>query len=154
MSRAHRRFAVAYTFLVALPVMGLLGILKIGKTLTAPLSVDGSWTVQAKEGSLSSATCADPVNDSLVVEQSGRTLEITLDGMKSVGSIDGNTLHASFSSSVPSTSCSRLLSFSGTVDPNNNPRTISGVLSVADCPSCSSVTFKATRQLSSTRGAH
>ena len=37
MAHSNRNFAVAYLFLVALPVLGLVGVLRSGRSLTAPL---------------------------------------------------------------------------------------------------------------------
>src|SRR5208283_757233 len=46
MSRTNRNFVFAYTFLVILPLAGLAGILKTGRNLTAPVSIDGVWILQ------------------------------------------------------------------------------------------------------------
>ncbi len=50
MWRVNRNFAIAYALFVALPLLGLVGILKAGKTLTAPNWLSGAVPVQPVPG--------------------------------------------------------------------------------------------------------
>src|SRR5215470_16907919 len=45
MSHNNKVFLVTYTSLVVLPVMGLLAILRYGRTLVAPASAGRAWTL-------------------------------------------------------------------------------------------------------------
>ena len=47
MPHTNRNFVVAYILLVGLAVARLRGVLKSGRSLTAPISVDGTWKVEA-----------------------------------------------------------------------------------------------------------
>src|SRR5258708_37965571 len=78
MSHTNRNFVIAYIFLVALPVLGLVGVLKSGRTLSAPFSVDGAWKIEPGAGSLSSSPCSaflsSVLNAPISISQSGKTL--------------------------------------------------------------------------------
>ena len=157
MSHTNRNFIIAYALLVVLPIVGLVGVLKKGRTLTAPISVDGTWQLHADPVRLSSLPCgktlAQNPETAIAISQSGRNFTLTFaSGPKSAASgvLDGTTLKASL---VPAISWSaeagcgagRKLDMVATVDPNMDPRSLSGMLSVDDCPSCGSVEFRAVR---------
>jgi hypothetical protein len=157
MSHTNRNFIIAYILLVALPVVGLLGVLKSGRALTAPISVDGMWQLQADPVRLAALPCgktlASTPDTALAISQSGRNFTLSLgNGPKSTasGTLDGTILKATV---VPSatwsdeTGCGsgRKLSLIATIDPRADPRSLTGMLSVNNCPSCPSVEFRAVR---------
>jgi hypothetical protein len=161
MSHVHRNFILAYALLVALPVVGLIGVLKSGRRLSAPISVDGVWQLQADPARLAAVPCGQLLADTpaLTISQSGRNFTLSVsNSLKSAASgvIEGTTLKASL---MPSSAWSaeggcgdnRELSLVATVDPTAAPRTLVGVLSVNDCPSCASVAFRAVRQAPPTK---
>jgi hypothetical protein len=158
MSRASTTFILAYAFLVVLPVVGLIGVLKSGRKLAAPISVDGLWQLQADPALLAALPCgktlAENPNTALVISQSGKNFTVSLSNdpkFNSAGVLQGNTLKASL---VPSIAWSaeagcgagRELSLVATVDPKADPRSLAGLLSVNHCPACASVEFHAVRQ--------
>ena len=157
MSNSNRNFIIAYVLLVGLPIVGLVGVLKRGRSLTAPISVDGVWQVQADPIQVAALPCGKALaynpDTALAISQSGRNFTLTLvNGPKSTGSgvLDGTALTASV---VPSAAWSevagcgtgRELSLVATVDPKTDPRSLAGMLSVSNCPSCASVKFHAVR---------
>ena len=154
-SHTNRNFVIAYIFLVILPVLGLVGILKGGRTLSAPYSVDGSWKI---ESSLPSASpCGNlplPVsNTPLSISQSGKTLVVTLGGgtKTTTGTLDGKIIKAQFpevtGTDKPAGACGDgRLTLTATLDPLAEPRTMSGTLSVEGCASCAPIEFHAARQ--------
>jgi hypothetical protein len=157
MSRTNRNFIIAYIGLVGLPMLGLMAVLKTGRSLRAPISVDGVWKVETDISRLASLPCMMSVsslrNTSVVILQSGKSLVLSLDhGSKATASgvIDGNTLTAS----VPmfdyasETGCGsdRLLSMSATLNGNARPRSLMGALAVNGCASCLPVEFHAVWQ--------
>jgi|SRR5271154_2684277 len=158
MSHTNRNFILAYILLVGLPVVGLIGVLKSGRTLTAPISVDGLWRLQADPVRLAALPCgktlAENPDTALAISQSGKNFTLSFsNGPKSdaSGVLNGNTLKASL---VPSIAWSaeagcgdgRELSLVATVDPKADPRSLVGLLSVNHCPACASVEFHAVRQ--------
>jgi hypothetical protein len=166
MAHNNRNFILAYTLLVGLPILGLIGILKSGRKLTAPISVDVVWNLQLDASRLASLPCgktlADAPETALAISQSGKNFVLNLNnGPKSVSSgvLEGTAIKAlivpapAWSSEV---GCSgRELSLVATVDPRSEPRSLNGSFSISDCPACGSVDFHATRQAPpARRGSH
>jgi len=158
MSHTNRNFILAYAFLVALPVVGLIGILKSGRKLAAPISVDGIWRLQADPARLAALPCgktlAENPDATLAISQSGKnfTLSLSSDPKSTAsGVIDGTTVKAAL---VPSAAWSgeagcgagRELSLVATVDAKADPRSLTGRLSDDGCPACAAVEFHAVRQ--------
>ena len=155
MTSTAKRFAVSYVFLVFLPVLGLLGVLRQGRSLKAPMSVDGQWKLQFDPAQLAAlpcgralATAQDPV---LAVSQSGERFTLIASGglaTASSGVIQDTTLTASL---LPSQSagnenaCDGQITLAAKLDPTANPKSLSGMLSATDCSSCAPVSFRATR---------
>jgi hypothetical protein len=158
MSRSNRNFAFAYTFLVILPLVGLAGILKTGRSLTAPVSIDGIWNLQIDSAQLNSLPCGQTLaaipDKAISISQSGRSFVLSFPGSPKVigsGTIDGTTLHASLiplreSSSKNGCDGEHPLSLLATVDRKSDSRSLAGTLSVTNCSTCTSVGFLAERQ--------
>jgi hypothetical protein len=155
MSNSNRNFIIAYILLVGLPVAGLVGVLKSGRKLGAPISVDGVWQLQADPVQLAALPCGKNLayspETALTISQSGRNFTLNLaNDPKSTASgvVEGTTLMATL---VPSATWSeesgcgpgRELSLRATVNPKADPRSLLGTLSVNDCPACASVEFHA-----------
>jgi hypothetical protein len=159
-SYQSRKFAIAYTFLVALPVLGLVGVLRSGRFLSAPLSVEGLWKMQADSNRLPTLACADylaaPRGTAVAISQSGKDLTVNLvgePGLTAAGVIEGTTLTAMFQplpEGATQAQCqiNRGLLLSATVDRKANPRSLTGSLSVAGCSSCPPVGIHGVRQMS------
>jgi hypothetical protein len=158
MSNRNRDFIIAYVLLVGLPIVGLAAVLKSGRALTAPLSVDGIWKLQADPAQLSHLTCGGLVavaNDTtLAVSQSGKNFSFTLASLPQAtgaGTLEGTTFKASLTSSGARHNESDCLSvhdlaLEATIDPNASPKAMIGMLSLSDCPSCGSARFHAVKQ--------
>jgi hypothetical protein len=157
MSNSNRNFIIAYILLVGLPVAGLVGVLKSGRKLTAPISVDGVWQLQADPVQLAALPCgkslAHTQETALAISQSGRnfTLSLTNDPKSTAsGVVEGSTLRATVAPSAAwseEAGCGpgRELSLVATVNPKADPRSLLGMLSVNNCPACASVEFRAVR---------
>jgi hypothetical protein len=144
---------IAYVLLVGLPLLALVGILRSGRSLNAPFSVDGAWKINAGAVQTSTAPCADFLssvsNSPVSISQSGTSLVIGLGGKTTTGTIAGKTIKAQFAGTVnPSAvDCKdRSLNLTATLDPLTEPRTLSGRLSVEGCDSCAPVEFRAVKQ--------
>lgn len=157
---------IAYVLLVLLPVLGLVGVLRHGRGLTAPLSVDGVWTWQADGSRLATLPCAESLlsnqNSTLTISQSGANLVLDFNNRAKAaasGVIEGTTLKASIvppSAGASRTGCTgdHALSLTATVNPNADPRSLVGMLSANGCPSCAPVEIRALRTPVETKGAH
>jgi hypothetical protein len=159
-SRLNKNFAVAYVFLVALPIFGLVGILRRGQNLKAPTSVDGVWAIQAAVTKGTMPSCMSALGLDLdtpvTISQSGKNFAINAGKTRGTGLIEGTTLQASLRRAgtlLPAPNCggdgSVLLT--ATVEAKASPRVLSGSLSLASCPSCESVKFHAVKQASTQR---
>jgi hypothetical protein len=156
MSGRSRNFVFAYAFLVALPLLGLAGVLKTGRHLSAPRAIDGLWSLQLDAGS-SEAGCSGllgSIQDKVIsISQSGKTFVLSVPGdtkIAATGTLEGDTLHAAITSSEPprQSSCpgQPQLSLSAKVEKDANSSILIGQLSDVNCPSCAAVPFKASRR--------
>jgi hypothetical protein len=157
-SHPNRNFILAYILLVGLPIAGLVGVLKSGRTLSAPVSVDGLWHLQIDSDRLASLPCgkalADAPETALAISQSGKNFTIALaNGPKSTGSgaLNGMAIKASIAPSADwsaQAGCGsdRELTLVATVDTRTDPRTLAGQLSINNCPSCAAIEIHAVRQ--------
>ncbi len=149
MSTTNRKFVVAYVFLVGIPLLALVGVLKAGRHLPSPYAVDGSWKLE-----ISASTAASPCSSSFSsladpavnVSQSGQDLVLSLNGLTGNGTLEGKSMRAEFAGADGASGCSgQALILAATLDPNTRPRTLTGKLSFNSCPSCS-IDFRAVRQ--------
>jgi len=157
-----RKFAVAYVMLVGLPILGLLGVLRHGRNLSAPVGMDGNWVMQ---GNLSSLPCGlpdvAPEDAVLKISQSGQKFELTLpNGLKTQesGTLDGTSLNARLVPPLQSKlNCrqNQTVTLVANLNKDERPRTLEGSLVVDGCTSCSPVLFTAVRQKPvAKKGAH
>jgi hypothetical protein len=156
MQNTSRNFIVAYIVLVGLPLAGLAGVLRSGRNLAAPISVDGAWKVEADATHLTNLSCASSLgflaNASLLISQSGKSLVVSYAHAKSTnaGSIDGRNLKAELvplpDSVTAGCGSEKTVILTAIVDPKTEPRSLTGSLSIPGCPSCAPVEFRATRQ--------
>jgi hypothetical protein len=156
MSRTNRKLVVAYIFLVGLPLLVLVEVLKMGGTLAAPISVDGVWRMETRASHLLDLPCGNLLssvtNGPVSISQSGKNLVLTLNGgSKATATVlEGKTIKAWFApmGSFNEAGCSgdRIFTLTATLDPKSDPRTLSGTLSVDGCAPCVPVEFRAVSQ--------
>jgi hypothetical protein len=158
-SHANRNFIIAYIFLVGLPLLGLAGILKSGRNLSAPISVDGNWKLETAAKRVATLPCGNFLNsvsnNPLSISQSGTGLIIGINGGSSTatGVLEGETIKASFAraNSTQAECTDRTLTLSAMLESKLDPRTMSGTLTVEGCTSCV-LDFRAVRQPRTTPG--
>jgi hypothetical protein len=155
--RTSLSFILAYVTLVVLPILGLSGALRIGRTLIAPVSISGLWKIRVNTNSTVALPCgkslaaADAI---FAISQSGRnfTLQFNNSVMSPAsGHIEGNTIKADIAVAPNLTGESgcdeaHVLTLTATVDRQVNPQLLTGVLSVDDCSGCLPLEFRAVRE--------
>jgi hypothetical protein len=154
MLRRNKNFIIAYVLLVGLPGIILIGILRIGSKLAAPLSIEGVWKVETNVAPVAALLCLEPSASapeiSLVISQSGKDVALNVGagpGGRAPGVIEGNVIKTSPLRLSRSEGCANLLpALTAIVDPNTVPRSLAGTLSANGCPSCAHVDFRAVRQ--------
>jgi hypothetical protein len=157
-AHSNRNFILAYILLVGLPIVGLVAVIKSGRGLTAPISVDGLWRIQVDPESLASLPCGKAIAENpettLAISQSGKNFTLSLaNGPRSTssGTIDSAAVKASIApapdwSAQAGCGASQGLTLVATVDAKADPRTLAGHLSANNCPTCGVVPFHAVRQ--------
>jgi hypothetical protein len=90
------RVVLLYLGLVGLPVLGILGLLQVGQTLTAPISLAGTWNAQLSPDN-EPTTAGPPRPMVLTITQSGSDVILVFDDNQSttlVGKVQGATIDA------------------------------------------------------------
>jgi hypothetical protein len=157
MMARNRNFALSYLLLVVLPLLGMAGVLRLGRTLTAPMSVGGLWQIQADFGNVVSLPCAQSLTGAgaaFTISQSGRSVTINSANLlisSRSGVVEGSSIKANIilaPSGSQETGCdkSHTLTLTARVDSLVNARHLAGMLSVDDCSQCVPVEFRATRE--------
>jgi hypothetical protein len=158
------RLAAAYVFLVGLPLLGLLGVLRAGTHLTAPVEVRGNWTVEADFNSWRGIPCgallADAQQPLLNVAQSGKNLIVRLNNPEKTllaGSIDGANLTATPPGEREGTEGTaeskadcpdpQSLHLQAAASKQGQQKALTGTFSLDGCANCPPVAFRAIRQV-------
>jgi hypothetical protein len=158
MSGSNRNFAIAYAFLVILPLVGLAGILRAGRSVTAPISIDGLWTIRVDSAQINSLPCGKLLGavpeKTIAITQSGRSFVLSFPGGPKVegsGTLDGTNLNASvkwpMESADSSCTSGSQLAVLAQLDRKTDATSLTGTLSAPTCPSCAPVEFRAERQV-------
>ena len=163
MPRPNGNFILSYIFLVGLPLLALIGVLRVGGKLAAPVSLDGVWSFDTEPGGLATLMCrpsAAAPNTSFSIRQSGKQLVLAADNGAATGrgTVDGRTITASFALTAsrandPSCMGAHGLTLNASVDTVNIPRAMVGTLSAEGCLSCLSIKFHAVRQAGANGGS-
>lgn len=156
------KLVVVYLFLVGIPLLGLLAILRAGESLTPPQSVGGSWKLEADFSPLANKACRDLLlnvkQPFLSISQSGPSVVLTLNNPERT-TLPGTLQNSSISAGVgPTTDPAH--DSADCIDPHAirlraeiareaGDRILIGTLSIAGCPGCAPVPFRAQRQSSS-----
>ena len=146
-----------YLVLVGIPILGILGLLQVGQTLSAPISVAGTWNAQLSLPSQLDSAAGDPLIHPgptlLNISQSGPDLLIAFDDDQKttlVGHVRDMTIDASFfrdgrAATNSTSSATRTIDFHARVDRQTEPDRLVGVLIFEDGPSRTEVPLTATR---------
>lgn len=154
------RLIVAYVALVVVPILGLIAILRRGQHLTAPLSVAGTWNLDADFSSFGSDPCRDllaRVNQPFMsISQSGADLLFSLNNPQKTtlpGIVQDSTLKVGATDLKSSESASegcrdaRAIHLEATVGKEETgQRVLRGKLSISGCAACVPVSFRAVQE--------
>jgi len=155
-SPTNRNFIVAYILLVGVPLLGLAGVLKAGHALTAPISIDGSWTLATSPATGFGQTLQNSV---LTISQSGNGLVVSINGglnTTGAGTLAGATVDAALP--LPATAAYQCgndatLALNAAIDSKAEPKTMLGTISVKGCASNADLSYRAVRQSHSKKEA-
>ncbi|HJU72220.1 MAG TPA: hypothetical protein VJ717_00630 [Gemmatimonadaceae bacterium] len=153
------RSALWYLLLVGMPVLALMGVLRLGQGLDAPRAVHGLYAVtydSATSGPcIANLTSAQP--NELTVAQSGTRLDVRVGDLLLVGAIAGDSVYAAAPGKAFRTaSCETLDSVAVTavVVRTGSERALVGQVMFRGCATCAPARFRALRvpERSSNRG--
>ena len=150
---APRRIVTHYLVMVGVPVIGILIVLELGRSLTAAPAIAGRWQIEPGAPLSGLAAClaggtpaADPV---LTISQSGQYLAGRLGGADAGrGTALEGTLHArmlSLTAAAPARGCPGPLVLRATIVDDGAARRLHGTLHVRACPRCGKVPISARR---------
>jgi hypothetical protein len=154
------RLVFTYLSFVGVPLLGLVGILRAGRGLSAPVAISGDWSLQADAAPLASDFCGAEwiqlAQPALSISQSGTEIAVTLNSIDGhpitlTGTIHEDRLHAA---GAPAGNCAgpHALFLDGAVTGAAPQRMITGALGVANCSGCATVEFRATRMIPTREG--
>ena len=154
---SRKKLIAAYVLLVGVPLLGLLGILRAGQRLAAPVSVGGTWNLEDDLTPLAGSGCrgafAKISQPFFAISQSGSQLTFTLNNPERTilpGTIRQSTVTMGSESSAGDASgeCShpQAIRFQAALSRQGLQRSLTGRLSIAGCPDCPGIPFRAVRQ--------
>jgi hypothetical protein len=141
-----------YLTLVGLPILGILGLLRAGQNLSAPISVAGTWEAQLSfPNPPPDEPTIRPGPKVLTISQSGTHLFLAFDEKtKLVGSIDDKTISAALSDGPGSTNTLSLsptaIYFRGRIHRGTESDQLLGVITFAQGTLRTEVPLTASRQ--------
>jgi len=156
--RKSVRFVLIYLGLVGAPILMLMAVLNYGHRLTAPPSVEGTWTLITEPNLNAPASCTPLASiaqsSTVVISQSGKHVGVSSANnpmSPASGRLDDQTLKISFPFSKRDFTMrvcpnSHAFVWTALLDRTSGPTSLTGYWSVDGCPSCSSRSVKATRQ--------
>jgi hypothetical protein len=144
---AHIKHLVLYLTLVGLPFLGLLGILRIGRDMSAPMAVHGAYTVAAVGGRGGSCLRGLLADSALAITQSGERIEVRLGAgaVRMDGQLRGDRLTAT--GELPATDAcpaGEPIRFEGLAARVGRGMRLDAHLR-AECTACGSLTVEASR---------
>jgi hypothetical protein len=143
-----------YFMMIGISILGILGILQLGKSLEAPASVGGVWSVQWPDLAQATAACPSIAfgaeSPELTISQSGRELLITFQDSNRTafsGRLQGLTIDAGAKQDPD-------LHFEATIDRQAEPDRLQGRLASSQCGIAISLTGLRQGHLPSLTGEH
>jgi hypothetical protein len=121
-----------YLGMISVPLLGLLGILKLGSRLQAPASVGGQWTLESPSGPACDSFQAFLQSETIHIAQSGPHLVITLvdkDHTQLRGELDGETVRAA----IHRPAALQAVQLTARVDRSADPDRFQGQVTDANC---------------------
>jgi hypothetical protein len=144
---------VLYLLLVGIPLLGLLGVLYLGRGMTSSMSVGGRWKVDTQGSLATAAACGNgersPEAWTIDVSQSGPRLTMLLgSGAKTplMGNVVGSLVDARAKQSG-----GRVVALRAEIDRQAQPGAMAGTIHFAECPAgeehrVTAVPFRAVRE--------
>jgi hypothetical protein len=138
-----------YLILVGIPVLAVLGILQLGRGLTAPIAVAGTWNIEKNSPLTTVSTCgALPISSdkpALTIIQAGSHLQLRFNDKDST-TLTGELHEQTISTTTTPSQSQPAIRLEAGVNRQPEPDSMQGVLTFTQCPSQPAVTFTAMHQ--------
>lgn len=122
-----------YLVLVGIPIVGVLGLLRLGSNIVPPISVGGVWRLELASSALAETDCARlfdaDVQPLLTISQSGMYLTMELNTIEKLRF--KGTLSESAIATIQNES--ETVIFQAVVDHQSSPHTLTGAVSLPAC---------------------
>ncbi len=138
-----------YMLMVTPPLIGVLALLQLGRGLTPPVSVKGTWGLELGAPAAVNAVCRldfGQLPPTLTVTQSGPQLQLVLNDVNKTtlsGEIRSSDIQAEGTAQG-----ANAVRFEAKADPQPIPERLVGQVSVGNCATPATLEFTATRKLS------
>lgn len=148
-----------YLSMVGIPVLGLLGVLRIGESLNVPPSIGGIWTIEEASATRLRQSCLPLASAEIAISQSGQYVQVRL-GDGETPPMDGRIrdrqliVRGESACSTPEVACEQS-SFELIVELGRSPETPSTLMGswrIAGCGDSGSSTFRASRRAADQHG--
>jgi len=146
-----------YVFLIGAPALGVLGLLRMGRDLTPPISIKGTWTTEVAPQAPGEQPCEEALrfnHKTLTISQSGLYLLLkfddekgtTLDGQIQNTTITAEARHRS-AAAASAQADAAAISIHASLDRQQlEPERLRGEFTLDGCPPGIKVAFIATRK--------
>jgi hypothetical protein len=151
------RLIPLYILLIGAPALGVLGLLRMGRDLTPPISIKGTWTTEIVPQASGEQPCEEALrfnHKTLTISQSGLYLLLKFDDEKGTalaGQIQNTAVTAEArhrsTDAASAQNDAAAISLQATLDRQQlEPERLRGELTLDGCPPGIKVAFIATRQ--------
>jgi hypothetical protein len=143
--------ALRYFVMVGIPIVGVFGILRLGKDLKPPISVGGVWNVEVRSPPAGALPCNNFGSNPriLTISQSGPHLSLEFDSpneTKLSGEINDEIIGARSQVGRTASGPEPVLQLQARVDRQPGFHVLEGVLTVSNCSPEAQLSFRAIRE--------
>jgi hypothetical protein len=143
--------ALLYLVLVGIPIVGVFGIVRLGRDLKPPISVGGVWNIEGSPRPAGVLPCNNFGSDPLIltISQSGSHLALKFNDpneTKLSGEINDAVISARSQEGQTASRPASVLQLQARVDRQPGLHVLQGVLTSPNCPPGRQLSFRAVRQ--------
>ena len=151
------KFIPLYFLLIGAPALAVFGLLRMGRDLSPPVSIKGTWAVEIVPQAPGEQACEEALrfdHKTLTISQSGLYLRLkfddekatTLDGQIQNATITAEARHRSTAAASENNNAAAVSIYANLDKQQLEPERLRGELTLDGCPSGIKMNFIATRR--------